>query len=118
MPTWITVVFILLIAATLASFLIGRGRRTSLGNRAAGAGYESGTMTVTGVSSRGAADKNGRSYLTVSGTIIGPETAPTEVYGSLVLEAGEPDLFIGQELPVAYKPGKAATSWRLTTDGQ
>ncbi|GAA3958545.1 hypothetical protein [Gordonia caeni] len=116
MPTWITVVFILLIAATLASFFLGRGRMASFGKGGAGgAGYASGTMTVTGVSSRGDADKNGQAYFTLSGTIIGPDTPPTEVYGSLVLGSGDPDPSVGQELPVVYKPGKAATTWRFVT---
>ncbi|MFZ2509724.1 MAG: hypothetical protein WAW85_01345 [Gordonia sp. (in: high G+C Gram-positive bacteria)] len=115
MPTWITVVFILLIVATLASFLIGRSRSGVRGGAAAG--YESGSFTVTGVSGRGDADKNGAAYCTVSGTIIGAATAPTEVYGTLVLGTGDADPVIGQELPVIYKPGKKATTWRFGTLG-
>lgn len=113
MPSWITVVFILLIAATLASFLIGRTRTGTRGTAAAG--YQSGTLTVTGVSGRGETDKNGAAYFTVSGTIIGGETAPTEVYGTLVLATGDPDPFVGQDLPVVYKPGKTSTTWRFGT---
>ncbi len=115
MPTWITVVFVLLIVATLASFLIGRSRSGAGGG--AGAGFESGTFTVTGVSGRGETDKNGAAYFTMSGTIIGAATAPTEVYGTLVLGGDEPDPYIGQELAVVFKPGKTATTWRFGTLG-
>lgn len=113
MPSWITVVFIMLIAATLASFLIGRARTGTRGS--ASTGFESGTLTVTGVSGRGDADKNGAAYFTVSGTIIGEQTAPTEVYGTLVLDGGDSDPFVGQELPVVYKPGKTSSTWRFGT---
>lgn len=116
MPAWITIVFILLIAATIASFYFGRGRMSSQGRGVSGSnGYEGGTMTVTGVSGRGDADKNGTAYFTVTGTIIGDQTAPTEVYGTLVLDTGDRDPFVGQEIPVVYKPGKTATSWRFGT---
>lgn len=117
MPNWVTIVFILLIAGTIASFFIGRGRRPGGGAAAAAAGYAAGTLTVTGVSGRGDADKNGNANFTVSGTVVGDATAPTEVYGTLILGAGDPEPFVGQELPVIYKPGKTAGTWRFGTLG-
>ncbi|GAA4756459.1 hypothetical protein MUG78_01895 [Gordonia alkaliphila] len=114
MPSWITVVFILLIAATIASLFIGRTRRAG-GPVSGASGYASGTLTITGVSGRGDADKSGQAYFTVSGTIIGPDTAPTEVYTTLALPAEAADPFIGEERPVVYKPGKTATTWRFGT---
>ncbi|GAC56330.1 hypothetical protein GOHSU_04_02000 [Gordonia hirsuta DSM 44140 = NBRC 16056] len=115
MSNWVTIVFIVLIAAVLASFFFGRGRMSAGPGTTAASGYESGTLTVTGVSGRGAADKNGVAYFTVSGTIIGPSTSPTEVYGTLTLDTGDADPYVGQEVPVIYKPGKAATTWRFGT---
>ena len=114
MAPWITVVFILLIAATIASIFLGPGRGFG-GSASTSSGYASGTMTVTGVSGRGEADKNGQVYFTVSGTIIGADTAPTEVYRTMVLPAEAADPYIGEERPVVYKPGKTATTWRFGT---
>ncbi len=117
MPNWVTIVFILLIAGTLASFFIGRSRWAAGGSTTAAAGYAGGTLTVTGVSGRGHADKNGAVNVTVSGTIVGDATAPTEVYGTMVLNTGDRDPFVGQEFQVVYKPGKTESTWRFGTLG-
>lgn len=118
MGTWFTVAVIILLVATLAMIFARRSGR-GLGQRVGGAsGYESGTLTVTGVSGRGDADKNGVAYFTVSGTIIGNGTAPTEVYRTMLVNTGDPDPYIGQDMFVVYKPGKAATTWRFGTLGE
>ncbi len=70
----------------------------------AGAGQRYANVSLTNTSDR---------FCTISGTIVGPETNPTEVYGTLVLGAGDPWPQIGDDLPVLYKPQKAATSWRF-----
>lgn len=113
MPTWITIVFILLIAATLAMIVARRRGVGMTGPVGAGSGYEEGTLTITGVGGRGAADKNGNSYFTFSGMIVGEHTAPTEVYGTLTLSDGAPEPQVGDDRPVVYKPGKTASSWRF-----
>ncbi|MDL9936826.1 hypothetical protein QSJ18_08750 [Gordonia sp. ABSL1-1] len=113
---WLTLVFVILLAAALAAMLISRQRGRTAGTLGGGqiGQFVQGTLTVTGVSDRGdsAVDKNGERYCTLSGTIVGPETMPTEVYGTLVLGA-DPAPYVGQDLPVVYKPNKAVTTWRF-----
>lgn len=76
--------------------------------------FVQGTLTLTGVSPRPEdGDKNGDRFGTVSGTIVGPQTSPTEVYSTLQFSDADPWPQIGQDLPVHYKPGKASTTWRL-----
>ncbi|MBE7161704.1 MAG: hypothetical protein INR72_10685 [Williamsia herbipolensis] len=108
--------------AILLVVLILQWQRGRAGGRAAGGGlfgggttgFVEGTLTVTGVSDQAEqGDKNGDMFCTVSGTIIGPDTPPTDVYGHLVLGADTPWPKIGTDMPVVYKPGKAETSWRF-----
>ncbi|ALG85527.1 hypothetical protein [Gordonia phthalatica] len=114
MPLWISVVFILLVATTIVAIVMRRnGGRGFGGSADAASGFVGGTLTVTGVGSEGAPDKNGHRYCTISGTILGPQTAPTDVYGRLVLGSTEPSPGIGADLPVVYRPGKVESSWRF-----
>lgn len=114
MPLWISVVFILLVATTIVAILMRRsGGRGFGGNVDAASGYVDGTLTVTGVGSEGAADKDGRRYCTISGTILGPQIPPTDVYGRLILGSSEPSPGVGADLPVVYRPGKVESSWRF-----
>ncbi|MFT3661448.1 MAG: hypothetical protein QM809_08620 [Gordonia sp. (in: high G+C Gram-positive bacteria)] len=116
METALSIVFILLIGGTVASFFLMRSKNATRGTGASG--YESGTLTVTGVGDVGAQDKNGESYVTVSGVIIPVGgAAPVEVYGTLVLNPSRDRPYLGQELPVHYKPGKVESSWRFGTVG-
>lgn len=76
--------------------------------------FVQGSFTVTGVSNRpDQGDSNGERFCTISGTITGEQTHPTEVYGTLTLGEFDPWPQIGADLPVLYKPNKAATSWRF-----
>lgn len=80
--------------------------------------YVQGTLTVVGVSDdqvdpQSTTDKNGQRFYTITGTIVGPETNPTEVYGTLVLGPDDPWPQVGDDLPVIYKPQKAVTSWQF-----
>lgn len=113
-----TVMFAVLLVALVLQWQRGRsGRGSSAGGGLFGggtAGLVEGTLTVTGVSDQAdKGDKNGDMFCTVSGTIVGPETAPTDVYGHFVVGADMPWPKVGVDLPVVYKPGKAATSWRV-----
>lgn len=112
-------VFIIVLVAVLVMLVMQwrRGRGGGL-SQAAAAQYVQGTLTVTGVSNRpgeAAADKNGESYCTVSGTITGPQTAPTEVYATTVIGALGQWPHVGADMPVMYKPGKAESTWRFGT---
>ncbi|MBD0859612.1 hypothetical protein IA539_00060 [Gordonia sp. zg691] len=117
----LTVTFTLLLAALVVALVVQwqRGRNPQAMSAARASQFVQGTFTVTGISDRddepanSATDKNGERYCTISGTIVGPETSPTEVYGTLVLGAGDPWPQIGDDLSVLYKPNKAATSWRF-----
>ncbi|MGV9711702.1 hypothetical protein ACWDTI_13680 [Gordonia sp. NPDC003424] len=113
---WLTVALTAILAAVLVAMLIswqrGRNPRTLDGGFAAQ--FVQGTLTVTGVSDRqDQGDAKGERFCTVSGTIVGPQTNPAEVYGTLVLGDNDPWPQIGADLPVVYKPGKAASSWRF-----
>ncbi len=117
MDTLVTIVFILIIggaAVAAGRYLWGRNNMSTDGLKP-GSGFEDGMLTVTGVSDVGAADKNNQSFVTVSGTILGVSVAPTEVYGTLILDPSRDKPYIGEEIPVVYKPGKVATSWRFRT---
>ena len=117
----LTVTFTLLIAALVVVLVVQwqRGRNPQPMSAAKASQFVQGTFTVVGVSDRddeptkSAADKDGNRFCTICGTIVGPETSPTEVYGTLVLGAGDPWPQVGDDLPVLYKPQKAATSWRF-----
>ncbi|WP_132991933.1 hypothetical protein [Gordonia zhaorongruii] len=113
MPTWIPVLFTaLLVISVIALFLARRGHSFS-GPVDATSGYQQGTLTVTGLGRDNAADKNGQSYCTLSGIVIGPEIPPTEVYGTRVLSADEPRPYVGLDLPVVYKPAKVSSTWQF-----
>lgn len=109
--------FILLVATSIIAIVMRRGGGRGFGNADAASGFVGGTLTVTGVGSEAAADKNGQRYCTVSGTILGPDAAPTEVYGRLVLTAVENSPEVGADLPVVYRPGKVESSWRFGSLG-
>jgi hypothetical protein len=64
---------------------------------------ESGTLYVTGVSPRPAAQ--GEQFVTLTGTVSGPSVAGETVYGRLVWDVNQwPSP--GDQLPVVYPPGK------------
>ncbi len=114
----ITVAFALMLFVLLAVFVMQRGRRAGGGGMLGSMGntgvFVQGMLTVTGVSDRpDAGDRDDQMFCTVSGTIIGPDTAPTDVYGNLVLTGKTPWPQIGADMAVVYKPGKAETSWRF-----
>lgn len=115
---WISVAFILILCAVLVAIMMQRrqgGGAEGLSPQKA-AQYAQGVLTVTGVSERPPeGDKNGQVYCTISGTILGDQTAPTEVYGSVVLGIADPWPQVGADIPVIYKPGKTDSSWRLGT---
>ena len=104
----LTVTFTLLIAALVVVLVVQwqRGRNPQPMSAAKASQFVQGTFTVVGVSDRddeptkSAADKDGNRFCTISGTIVGPETSPTEVYGTLVLGAGDPWPQVGDDLPV------------------
>ncbi|AZG48612.1 hypothetical protein [Gordonia insulae] len=113
---WLAVAFTVILAALLVALVVQwqRGRNP----RPLGAGRASqfvqGTFTVTGVSDRPEqGDTKGERFCTVSGTIVGPQTQPAEVYGTLVLGEHDPWPQVGTDLPVVYKPGKATSTWRF-----
>ncbi|WP_168699067.1 hypothetical protein [Gordonia paraffinivorans] len=116
----LTVVFTLLLAALVVALVVQwqRGRNPQGLSAAKAAQYVQGTLTVVGVSDtevdpQAAADKDGRRFCTITGTIVGPETNPTDVYGTLVLGQGDQWPKVGDDLPVIYKPHKAVTSWQF-----
>lgn len=114
------IILILMFAALLAVFVM-QWRRSRSGAPARGQAGDPrfsnrvpGTLTLTGVSDQPVeGDKNHQVFCTVSGTIIGPDTAPTAVYGRFVVPLSMSWPSIGDEIPVTYKPGKAETSWEL-----
>ena len=118
----LSIAFTIMFAILLVVLILQWQRGRAAGGRAAGAGlfgggaagFVEGTLTVTGVSDQAEqGDKNGDMFCTVSGTIVGPDTPPTDVYGHLVLDANAPWPKIGTDMPVVYRPGKAETSWRF-----
>lgn len=117
---WLTVTFTVLLAALVVALVVQwqRGRNPRPLTPGQAANFVQGTFTITGVSERpDEGDKSGERFCTLSGTIVGPETAPTEVYGTLVLGENSPWPQIGDDLDVLYKPHKAATSWRFGSLG-
>ena len=111
-------VFIIVLVAVIVALVVqwrgGRGGKVL--SPGAAAQFVQGVFTVTGVSERPVGtDKNGESYCTIPGTISGPQTNPTEVYGTLVVGALGQWPQIGTDMPVIYKPDKAETTWRFGT---
>lgn len=105
-----------MLAAMLAAGLIAwqRSRNPGTGTAVAGPGLEDGLLTLTGVSPRPLeADSKGQVFVTVSGGIVGPTTAPTHVYRQLIVDFAARWPEVGDRLPVYYKVGKVDSSWRL-----
>ncbi len=103
-------VFIVVIVGALVSMLMmyrrGRGRFGPVNT-------ESGTLYVTGVSPRPAAQ--GEQYVTITGTISGPSVASETVYGRYAWDVNQwPSP--GDAIPVAYPPGKPQ-HWNLAHPG-
>lgn len=115
----VEIVFAVILAAAAVALIIQfqRGRRPKELSAQQASQFEQGTLTVTGVSDRPAeADAKGEVYATISGTIVGPSTPPTDVYTTTVLNlANDPWPRLGDDLPVVYKPGKVDSSWRIGT---
>lgn len=104
----------ILVAVLVALFLRYRGSSGGALKPGQAGQFTQGTLTLTGVSERpDEGDSKGERFCTLSGTIIGPDTQPTEVYGTVVFGETEPWPQVGAEMPVVYKPGKAETSWRF-----
>lgn len=115
MSSWIPTLFIALIIVTAISLFMsrrGRGFPAATASR----GYVEGTMTVTSAA-LGHPDRDGARHCTITGTIAGPESAPAEVYGRLVLPAESVEPYPGLDQPVVYKPGKEDSTWRFGTLG-
>jgi hypothetical protein len=78
-----------------------------------GAGWQSGTMLVTGVSPR-PDDVTGEQFVTITGVINGPTVAEHVVYQRLAVDVNQwPTM--GQLFPVAYS-AKNPDNWRFTAD--
>ncbi|BDH58585.1 hypothetical protein [Tsukamurella sp. PLM1] len=109
-------VWIGMLAVMLAALVImwQRSKKGTLGTAPAGPGMEDGELTLTGVSPRPVEpDQKGQAFVTVSGSIVGPTTAPTHVYRRLVVDFTERWPEVGDRLPVYYKVGKVDSSWQL-----
>ena len=102
----------LLIVSMISLYMNRRG--TGFGSATADRGFVQGTMTITSAVV-GHPDRDGARNCTVAGTIIGPGTAPAEVYGRVVIPGGSIEPFAGQEQPVVFKPGKEDSTWRFGT---
>jgi hypothetical protein len=106
------IVFIVVIAGALVS-LLTMYRRGRDGSFFARAHAESGTLYVTGVSPRPAAQ--GEQYVTITGTISGPSVAGETVYGRYAWDVNQwPSP--GEMIPVTYPPGKPR-NWTLAHPG-
>ena len=113
MPTWITGLFVVLLAASAVSLLLARRGRT-FGGGSAASGWVDGSMTITSVVV-GEPDRTGASNCTVTGTVVGPGAPAVEVYGRMVSPSASHTPTVGQDLPVVYKPGKVDSTWRFGT---
>jgi hypothetical protein len=117
---WYSIIITVMLAGLLAVLLIqwqrGRsgGAASPRNNSAAFTDRVPGTLTLTGVADKPVeGDKNNQAFCTVSGTIIGPDTAPTDVYGRFVLPMSTAWPQVGDRIPVTYKPGKAESTWQI-----
>ncbi|PPJ17839.1 hypothetical protein C5E44_11635 [Nocardia nova] len=96
------IVFIVLIAGALIALLMNFRGRGRFGGFRRGA-QEAGTLRITGVSPRPAAQ--GEQFVTITGTISGPSVAAETVYGRFAWDVNQWP-FPGEDLPVVYPPGK------------
>jgi hypothetical protein len=88
-------------------------RRRAAGGRGT-AGWQSGTLLVTGVSPR-PDDLTGEQFVTVTGVIHGPTVAEHVVYQRLAVDVDQwPTM--GQQFSVAYSP-KNPDNWRFAVGG-
>ncbi|MDL9948783.1 hypothetical protein QSJ19_25000 [Gordonia sp. ABSL11-1] len=113
---WLAVAFTVILAALVVALVVQwqRGRNPRALDGARASAFVQGTFTITGVSDRpDQGDTKGERFCTISGTIVGPQTNPAEVYGTLVLGENDPWPQVGGDLPVVYKPGKATSTWRF-----
>ncbi|WP_038254730.1 hypothetical protein [Williamsia sp. D3] len=117
---WFSIIITLMLAGLLAVLLIQWQRGRSGGAAAPREGNAAftdrvpGTLTLTGVADKPVeGDKNHQAFCTVSGTITGPDTAPTDVYGRFVMPMSSAWPQIGDQVPVTYKPGKAESTWQI-----
>ncbi|MDF0528861.1 hypothetical protein P0W64_07925 [Tsukamurella sp. 8F] len=113
-----TFVWILIMLGVLAMLFVTWQRSRSGGGRtmASKPGLEQGTLTLTGVTDRPLdGDRNGDAFVTVTGTVTGPSTAPTPVYLTYAMKLGASWPEVGDEVPVVYKVGKVESSWKFGT---
>ncbi|CAM5492236.1 Secreted protein OS=Tsukamurella paurometabola (strain ATCC 8368 / DSM / CCUG 35730 / CIP 100753/ JCM 10117 / KCTC 9821 / NBRC 16120 / NCIMB 702349 / NCTC 13040) OX=521096 GN=Tpau_3026 PE=4 SV=1 [Tsukamurella paurometabola] len=109
-------IWIAFLAVVVAALVIGwqRSKKSAAGTAPAGPGLEDGVLTLSGVSPRPVeADQKGQAFVTVSGSIAGPSTAPTAVYRQLVVDFAQRWPEVGDQWPVYYKVGKVDSSWQL-----
>ncbi|GAB2707851.1 hypothetical protein [Nocardia thraciensis] len=108
------VMVVVVLGVLVMSFRRGRGKAGS----APGAGWnrpepETGTLHVTGVSPRPAAQ--GSQYVTITGTLSGPSVVGESVYGRFAWDVNQwPSP--GDQIPVVYPPGKPQ-HWQLGHPG-
>ncbi len=101
-PVWELAVLVLLIGAL--ALVIGP-RLMRRGPRAGGAAP--GTLLITGVSPRPAAE--GQQYVTIAGVITGPTVAEHVVYQQMAVDVNQWPT-IGALIPVVYSP-KNPDNW-------
>ncbi|SIS04375.1 hypothetical protein [Williamsia sterculiae] len=113
----LTLTFVVILAGLAVAMIVRwRQGRQAGGPQRFDPSLVQGTLTVTGVSDRPeVGDKNGQMFCTISGTVLGPQTAPTDVYQRMVLPDDQPWPQVGDDLPVVYRAGKVETSWRIGT---
>ncbi|BCK54201.1 hypothetical protein [Nocardia wallacei] len=105
---------VVVLVALVMAYRRGRGGGAARG----GSGWnrpqpEVGTLHVTGVSPRPAAQ--GNQYVTITGTISGPSVGGETVYGRFAWDVNQwPSP--GDQIPVEYPPGKPQ-NWQLGHPG-
>ncbi|GED98896.1 hypothetical protein [Gordonia crocea] len=105
---------IALAAVAIALIINLRGGRKPSAEKLAA--MSQGTVTVTGVSPRpDRGDANDSAYVTISGTVIGADITPTEVYGSYAWSLNSPWPQVGQDISVRYDPRKVESSWLIVS---
>ncbi|MBF6173629.1 hypothetical protein [Nocardia blacklockiae] len=110
--------FAFLVTAVVVLVALVMAYRRGRGGGRPGGGWnrpqpETGTLHVTGVSPRPAAQ--GNQYVTITGTISGPTVAGETVYGRFAWDVNQwPSP--GEQIPVEYPPGKPQ-NWQLGHPG-